>query len=498
MSDFEAADLRHLEEVGITPAEARRQLRLLRHPPPPLRLVRPCTLGDGIVELPRERSSDLHRRLEDALARRSMVKLVPASGAATRMFQALLARDGGAVRRFLAAVDAFPFHTELEQALARRGLSLGELASSHQAEPILRALLDDDGLGFASLPKALVPFHRYGAVSHTPLEEHLRETAVLGRGAVRFHATVAPDVRPKIEHLVPELLARLRDDLGTELSVELSEQASSTDTLAVDLDGIPVRDQSGRLLLRPGGHGALLRNLAALDADVVLVKNIDNVLPGPRQAETVEVEALLFGELLRLEERQHQLQRRLRETSAPGSDDLDAARTLLCEELGRPDSAAHDGPAESLRESLLRELERPIRVCGVVRNTGEPGGGPFWVADSDGSVTPQIVESSQIDSDDDTQTAIARRSTHFNPVLLVGSLRDDRGEGYDLERFVDDRTSFVSRKSADGTELFALERPGLWNGSMAGWCTVFVEIPGTTFAPVKTVFDLLRDEHREV
>jgi hypothetical protein len=407
------------------------------------------------------------------------------------MFRDLLARDEDAVERFLSTLHDLPFADELDRALEERGSSLPTLVSARRTEPILRALLDAGGLGYAELPKALIPFHRYQGRSRTPLEEQLRETARLAGDRMTLCATVAPQARARFESTLQELLPRLRDELGIALRVELSEQSPSTDTLAVDLEGRPARDAEGRLLLRPGGHGALLRNLADLDAELVVIKNIDNVLPGPDQEESVEVERLLFGELLRLEERQHELQRRLARAHAATAADVAAARQLLAAELGRGRADELDGAP-----ILFELLHRPLRVCAVVRNTGEPGGGPFWVRDRKGRVTPQIVESSQIDHADQEQAELARNATHFNPVLLVASLRDFRGAAYDLARFVDEETAFVTHKSADGKEIVALERPGLWNGSMAGWCTRFVEVLGCTFAPVKTVFDLLRDAHR--
>jgi len=460
-----AADLEQLANAGITPEEAERQLELLRHPPPPARLDRPATIGDGIERLPAARRDELAEIGREAQRRGRIAKLVPASGAATRMFRALESvrrrwpkatlaelrsagddRDAADAVRFveilprLALADAWAKHldTSLEALVA----SLGEGPFA----PRLASLLDEPGLAARTAPKALLPFHRTAEGPRSALEEHLFEGVGYLRdaeGTVRLHFTTPPGAAAAFRAEIDAAAARLtsiRKALG------LSEQARSTDTLALDEQGRPLRGADGRLVLRPAGHGALLPNLEATGGDLVVIQNIDNVLPASRHAAIARWKSILVGRLVELE-------------------------------------GAHP------------RRERPLRVVGVVPNTGEPGGGPFWLRPVGRFASPQIVEGSQVDAADAGQREIWRASTHFNPVTLTVSLRRPGGEPFRLADFVDPAAAFVSRKSESGHEITVLERPGLWNGAMAGWESVFVELPGWTFAPVKTVLDLARDPH---
>jgi len=442
--DLTADDLRQAEERGLTGSEIRRQIALLRNPPPPARLVRPCTVGDGIVRLSPGEHPRLVARWEEAAARGRLAKFVPASGAASRMFESLDTTDRR--NRLLDNLFRLPFYGDLAAACRRCGWDL----SRGRPEEILRALLGPIGLGYADLPKALIPFHRYDNGNRTPFEEHLVEAAATVRDVartVRVHFTVAPEHEARFRTLLEGSRERLEKSHGVRLEVTFSHQNPSTDTIAVDESNRPFRDADGKVVFRPGGHGALLPNLGAIGGDLVFVKNIDNVQRGAAAETAVTWKKLLAGYLVGLE------------------DEARAAR-------------------------------RPVRVCGVVATTGEPGGGPFWVEGHDGEVVPQIVESAQVDAASEPQKAVFRASTHFNPVDLVCSLRDAQGTPYRLQDFVDPATVFISKKSRDGRPLKALERPGLWNGAMAGWRTVFVEVPSETFTPVKTVFDLLRPEHQ--
>jgi hypothetical protein len=361
---------------------------------------------------------------------------------------------------------------------------------------LVRAVLGPEGLGFAEKPKGLIPFHRTPDGGRTPFEEHLIEGARTVRdadGRCRIHFTVSPEFDRDFRALLESRRAPLERSYGARLDVSFSVQHPSTDTIAVDLQNRPFRLDDGSLLFRPGGHGALLRNLAELRADLLYVKNIDNVVPESRLEVVVLWKKLLGGLLVSLERRALNLSRALETPGCPGSV-LDDAVRFLRSSFGVPVPATDS--LEGLCRTLKRRLERPIRVCGVVRDQGEPGGGPFWVEGPDGEITAQIVESSQVDVSDPSQRKIWSSPTHFNPVDLVLSLRDQTGRPYDLDRFVDPSTVFISKRSRDGRDLKALELPGLWNGAMASWNTVFVEVPGETFAPVKTVLDLLRPEHQ--
>lgn len=460
--DLSPADESRLAACGISPAEARRQLALLRHPPAPRRIVRPCTVGDGVLRLTEREADGLVQLHDDAALRGRLQRFVPASGAATRMFRDLLAyrdaarphapaTESGSVAEFRRRIREFAFWEDLKAELTRRGLDPEAAVRAEPPIDLLAALLDEPGLGFATRPKGLIPFHRYAAASRTAFEEHLVEASALVRdatGACRAHFTVSPAERRQFEACLAASRGRLEGELATRFEVSFSEQRRSTETLSVDPEGRPLRDGDGDgdLILRPGGHGALIENLAELNADLVQIKNIDNVAYDPLSRAGIRWKKVLTGLAVR----------RLAEGTAG---------------------------------------DRPLRVCGVVRNQGEPGGGPFWVAGAGGTPRPQIVESAEVDRGSAEQRRIFDTATHFNPVDMVCALRDRAGRAYDLAEFIDPEAVIVTRKSWEGRELVALERPGLWNGAMAGWETIFVEVPGETFTPVKTVLDLLRAEH---
>ncbi|HEV7669836.1 MAG TPA: DUF4301 family protein [Thermoanaerobaculia bacterium] len=513
MIDFSTEDLAQLRARGISVAEAERQLALLRHPPHPARVLRPCCVGDGIRRIDETEIAELIHRAESVAREGRVSKLVPASGAASRMFQALAAdldaspdaddvEPSAETARLLAELHRLPFAEALAAALAAEGHDLADLRQAGRSREILRSLLHSSGLGFAEMPKGLIPFHRAEAAGRTPFEEHLREAAALIRdaaGVCRLHFTVAPEHEPRFRALLDELAPRLAAQLGARFEVGFSIQHPRTDTLALDLStGEPFRTEDGALLFRPGGHGALIENLAELasqGADLVLIKNVDNVLPGGGPPEVLTWKRVLLGLAAGLSERAGDLRRAL-ERPAPEEDQLRAAERFLTDEFGRspfPSSTAGPATNEERRQALIAALDRPLRVCGVVENTGEPGGGPFWVAGEEGATTPQLVEASQLDPE--RRADLLAAATHFNPVDLVCALRIG-GRRLDPLLFVDPSAVFVTEKSHGGRPLLGLERPGLWNGAMAGWNTVFVEVPNSTFAPVKTVLDLLRPEHQ--
>lgn len=448
---FSTSDLSQLAGHGISPAEAERQLQLLRHPPVRVRLDRPCVLGDGILALSDDEQQEMLALGRATVAKGRVTKFVPASGAATRMFEALIAASTTpspsalpAAREFFHRLDAFPFAAELR---ARAGVPSAPSCAVDE-QRLLATLLDV--MGYRTMPKGLIPFHTEGR-AHTAFEDQLDEGARYTRadhGVSRMHFTVVREARADFERLLSDVRAHVEAQHDCRLDVQFSEQRPSTDTLAIDEHGDPFRTGAGDLLFRPSGHGALLDNLQALDGDVVVIKNIDNVLPPRATREVVRWKLILIGLLARLE-------------------------------------AAEDEASD-----------RPRRVCGVVKNEGEPGGAPFWVRGGDGFVTRQLVESAQVDHMDVGQQRLFAAATHFNPVDIVCSVRDGAGRPFPLADFVDPSASFVATKSYEGRCLTALERPGLWNGAMARWNTVFVEVPASTFAPVKTVLDLLRPQHQ--
>ena len=516
--EFRDADLRQVTESGRSIEEVRRQLHLFEHPPDSIHLERPCTPGDGIRVLTHGEVQAAHQQWRVACAAGRMLKFVPASGAATRMFKSLLALRGAMpaevhrdevgeravggdadardVLAFMEGLRRFAFFEDLAQAMRADGLDAEALAEQGRFGAIIDYLLEPKGLGYASLPKGLLAFHRYDGGRRTAFEEHLLEAAGYvrdERGLCRLHFTVSPQHRQRFEALLERVRAACERDYDARFEVGFSVQKESTDTIAVDLDNRPVRNEDGSLLFRPGGHGALIENLNDLHADIISIKNIDNVLPDHLKPVVLEWKKVLAGYLAAVQQTIFaHLAALTREPTAAAV--VGAAERFARDALGVALPAT--GAAAERRASALRLLNRPIRVCGMVRNTGEPGGGPFWVRDRDGRCSLQIVESAQVRADSEEQRAIFAASTHFNPVDLLCGVRDWQGRQFDLTRYVDPDAVFIARKSQDGRPLKALELPGLWNGGMADWTTIFVEIPGSTFCPVKSITDLLRPEHQ--
>lgn len=497
MVTLSSSDLAQLQARRLSISDIEAQMARLRVPPRPIRLDRPCAVGDGILQLDPTTSHRFLDLADAAAAAGRITKFIPASGAATRMFRDLIAARAGArrpsdspaVRELFDRLDDFPFGPELRRAAGVPGRPATEAEERH----VLAVLLDE--MRFAELPKALIPFHRADR-TRTAFEEHLLEGTRYARaadGTCLFHFTVAAEFKDAFEamigRLAPEMEAQRR---GAAVRVSLSEQHASTDTVSLDSSGNLFRSADGSILFRPSGHGALLRNLEDLGADLVVIKNIDNVVPDETSVEVVRWKRLLIGCLADIQSSVFERLAALSQDDCP-AEAVDEALVFAASRFARVAPTGLDGPAR--RAFAIDALDRPLRIAGVVRNSGEPGGAPFWVSDEAGSLSIQIVESSQVDLGDPDQSAIFGRSTHFNPVDLVCALRTWRGEPHQLARFVDNETAFVTSKTAEGRDLTALERPGLWNGAMAGWNTVCVEVPETTFAPVKTVFDLLRPQH---
>ena len=497
MSDLKPADIAQITARGTTVSAVEAQLARLRNPPPPIRLDRPCTMGDGIVRLEPDGWPVLLERGDTAVVQGRVTKFVPASGAATRMFKDVIAAlqgnkrpsESAAGREFFTRLDQFAFAEELR---ARAGVA-GSPANEAEERRLLEAMLS--GMRYAEQPKALIAFHRGNGV-RTAFEEQLLEGIPYTRGqdgTCRMHFTVSPEHRPEIEALLqrlsPAIEARRR---GTRLAISFSEQHPATDTVAIDDHGRPFRNADGSLLFRQAGHGSLLHNLQQLGGDLVVIKNIDNVVPEEVNTEVVLWKRLLIGYLAELEGSAREHLTALHQSGA-GAGVVDAAAAFVERVFAR--RVAGDD-VEARRRAVIAALDRPLRIAGVVRNEGEPGGAPFWTVGPDGRRTVQIVESSQVDAHDSQQMDLFRTSTHFNPVDIICALKRWDGSEFTLEDYVDPDTAFVVRKSAGGKDLTALERPGLWNGAMAGWNTVCVEVPANTFAPVKTVFDLLRPQHQ--
>jgi hypothetical protein len=487
------SDLVQLRTKGIDPATAEQQLSRLREGRVYSHLDRPCSAGDGIIRIEPESHAALERAFAAAVAAGRLTRFVPASGAASRMFNKIAPGSGSEQdrTRLLDNIEHFAFCGDLAAAMAEHELDFATIVRSGDADQLVHFLLQPDGLGYAGLPKGLLAFHAAADGARSPFIEHLAELALLlGPGQLaKAHFTVSPEHEPLFAAQLASWQGTLETTYGCHFEVDYSVQQGSTDTLALGSDGQPLRDPDGALITRPGGHGALLRNLDALHGDIVLVRNIDNVVPDSRKDVNLTWSRLLTGLLLELQTELHALVKALNEQpEEPIVREL--ALSFLLERL------QDDVPLDASTGVLLERLDRPIRVCGMVANSGEPGGGPFWVHGSDGRMTRQIVERAQIDSDDSTQQAALAASTHFNPVDMVCGVSDWRGHPYELSHFVDDDAVIVTSKVQNGAEVRVLELPGLWNGGMAGWHTLFVEIAPEAFNPVKTLFDLLRPAHQ--
>ncbi|ACT94991.1 DUF4301 family protein [Dyadobacter fermentans] len=497
---FIEKDIQQIKERGSDLSVVEEQVRYFENGFPFLQLSKAATVGDGIIRLTEDEIAQVISEFDKSAAdgEIALLKFVPASGAATRMFKSLFGflqedKKDKSVEEFFTKLKDFAFYEDLKTCLAADGLDI----TSVDEKTIASYFLTSKGLGYGELPKGLLKFHNYPERSRTPLEEHLVEGAKYANAGsnVQIHFTVSPEHRDKFEKLVVEVLPSYQTQYGVRYIVSFSEQKSATDTIAVNLDNTPFREKDDSLLFRPAGHGALLDNLGQLDADIIFIKNIDNVVPDRIKGETITYKKALAGTVLKYQKKIFAYLDQL----ASGADaallaELDGFfRNELCVV---PPAGFESWGDDEKKAYFIGKLDRPLRACGMVKNQGEPGGGPFWAENADGSSSLQIVESAQVDVDNADQNSIFKNSTHFNPVDLVCAVKNKKGELYDLKKFRDPLTGFITGKSKDGKELKAQELPGLWNGSMADWNTLFVEVPLITFNPVKTVNDLLREQHQ--
>ena len=476
---FTPNDISQIEARGLSVAEVERQIDNFRNGFPSLPVVRAASGGDGVRQLTEEELHNAEELYNSRAKEIKTIKFVPASGAATRMFKELFEyvnddkRTPG-IDKLITNLEKFAFFAELAK----------YLKPQIDDKDVVRNIIID-GLGYGSKPKGLVTFHAYKEGARKPVEEHLVEAALYASDGERaaIHFTVSPEHKAGFLALLEERQGHYEKKYGIKYDVSFSEQSPATDTIAVNPDNTPFRNEDGSLLFRPAGHGALIANLDRLDADIIFVKNIDNVTTDERKGDTITYKRVLAGELLRLQERCFELLRAIKR----GEDRFEEAKAFLQCEL------CCKLPENASNELIINTLDRPIRVCGMVKNEGEPGGGPFWVGDDKGREQLQIAESSQIAKED---MHLMKEATHFNPVDLVCGVQRYDGTKYDLTKYTDPKTGFISSKSAGGRELRAQELPGLWNGAMANWNTIFVEVPISTFSPVKVVQDLLRPEHQ--
>lgn len=490
-------DKAYLAKKGITEDKLNAQLECFKTGFPWLKLAGAASPGKGIMTPDKEEKDTYLNAWTDYLnGDGKVLKFVPASGAASRMFKNLFEYlDNGEktsfIQKFEDGIEHFAFIDDLKAAIAKNG-------GDSSVKTAIATLLGDNGLSYGKLPKGLLKFHKYDDGARTPVEEHLVEGALYAGGKtgnVHVHFTVSPEHRSLFEALVANVAPKYEAQFGVKYSVSFSEQKSSTDTVAANPDNTPFRGKDGKILFRPGGHGALIENLNDLDADIIFIKNIDNVVPDRLKPETTEYKKLIAGVLVSKQSKAFKYLQLL-DSGVYTHEQLEEIIRFLQNDLSCRNPELKNLEDAELAIYLHKKLNRPMRVCGMVKNVGEPGGGPFLAYNNDGTISLQILESSQIDTANEEYMKMFQNGTHFNPVDLVCAVKDYKGNKFDLKKYVDHKTGFISNKSKDGKELKALELPGLWNGSMSDWNTIFVEVPLATFNPVKTVNDLLREQHQ--
>ena len=494
-------DLKQLAQKGISEQQIETQLGQFKTGFPFLKLEAAAAIGHGIIAPDATAGRKYVETWQQyKAAGRKVVKFVPASGAASRMFKDMFAFVDADYdkpttdfeKKYFDNIQKFAFYQELDAVCQKNeGKGIKELMAAGNYKAVAANMLKAEGLNYGQLPKGLLLFHNYPEGPRTPMEEHLVEGALYAasNGEAHVHFTVSHEHMELFKQKVAQKADYYAKKYGIHYDISFSEQKPSTDTVAANPDGTPFRNSDGSLLFRPGGHGALIENLNEIDADIIFVKNIDNVVPDRLKQDTVAWKQIIAGVLVSLQQKTFEYLRLL----DAGAND---AQLKEMAEFVEKCLCVNPMGAKVDADYLRRKLNRPMRVCGVVKNVGEPGGGPFLTYNQDGTVSLQILESSQIDKSNKEYMEMFTKGTHFNPVDLVCAVKNYKGEAFDLPKYVDPTTGFISQKSKSGKELQALELPGLWNGAMSDWSTVFVEVPLSTFNPVKTVNDLLRDQHQ--
>jgi len=514
---FIQAEIEQFLSKGISKETVEKQLNHFRTGFPFIHLVEAATKKKGITVLGKKQIENYIRSYEKTSKEVNILKFVPASGAATRMFKHLYSfldsydkseesiekyqsdKSFNSVYQFITHLDKFAFYDDLKEIMFQYEYHIDECIENKNFDVIIDFLLNKKGLQYGNLPKALLKFHKYNVTTRTALEEHLVESANYCRdkdNICAIHFTISPEHQDNFSKLTASVLDNYEKLFGVKYDISYSVQNPATDTIAVDINNIPVREKDGKLVFRPAGHGALIENLNNVEADIVFIKNIDNIVIDKFKPETYLYKKALAGMLLEI---YYKIQYYLRLIEIRNCNDtlLTEIATFAANDLSLSIDIGFDYFTKNRKiDYLYSKLNRPIRICGMVKNEGEPGGGPFWVKNYDRSVSLQIVESSQLELQDEEQKKIFQSSTHFNPVDLVCCLIDYCGKRFNLPDFVDPTTGFISVKSKDGKDIKAMELPGLWNGAMADWITIFVEVPLITFNPVKTINDLLRKEHQ--
>lgn len=500
-------DEQQLAAKGISIPTFEGQLNNFKTGFPYLKVDGAATIGSGIVKLTDDQTKEFIEIWDKYKAENyDILKFVPASGAASRMFKNLFAfldsdynnPTTDFEKYFFANIKQFAFYDELNKTcLTLHNKGVEELVETEKYKTVVAALLKEDGMNYGQLPKGLLLFHKYDEGIRTAMEEHLVEAAQYAstNGKAQVHFTVSEEHIELFKQKVEEKKSYYEQMFNVSYDISFSTQKASTDTVAANPDNTPFRNDDSSLLFRPGGHGALIQNLNELNADIVFIKNIDNVVPDHLKDETTKWKKVIAGVLVELQQKCFDYLKLLKSSQYDKQDILTVKDFLEHELCCKLDHAKAMSDIE-LVDFLIEKLNRPIRVCGMVKNSGEPGGGPFFVYNADNTISLQILESSQLDVNNPETMNMFTKGTHFNPVDLVCATKDYKGNKFNLPDFVDPLTGFISKKSKNGKDLKALELPGLWNGAMSNWNTIFVEVPAITFNPVKIVNDLLREQHQ--
>ena len=500
-------DLKQIAQKGITEEQIKIQLEEFKTGFPFLKIEAAAGIGQGIIRLDEDaRKSYVNDWNTYKKEGHKIVKFVPASGAASRMFKDMFAFLDAPYdvpttpfeKQYFDNIEKFAFYDALNaKCVENCGKDIKTLIGENNYKAVVANMLKKEGLNYGQLPKGMLLFHRYEDGSRTPMEEHLVEGALYAasNGEANVHFTVSHEHIEFFENKVKEKVDGFAKKYDINYNISFSEQKPSTDTVAANPDNTLFRNEDGSMLFRPGGHGALIQNLNDIDADVIFIKNIDNVVPDRIKADTVEYKQVIAGVLVDLQKKAFEYLEVL-DSGIYNHRKLEEIIRFVQQDLCCRKADIKDLEDAELVIYLRNKLNRPMRVCGVVKNVGEPGGGPFLTYNQDGTVSLQILESSQIDKSNEEYMKMFTEGTHFNPVDLVCAVKDYKGQPFDLPKYVDKTTGFISSKSKNGKELKALELPGLWNGAMSDWNTVFVEVPLSTFNPVKTVNDLLREQHQ--
>ena len=513
---FNSLDTKFIEKKGLTLKKVEQQLQLLKTGLPFINLERAATVGDGILKFSDEQSLDLIETYDKHKDQLKIVKFVPASGAATRMFKFLFdfIKDfkpnkqsiNAYVNKFKAAdlslffigLEKLPFYNLVITYLKAQNKNYNKLSNDEKLVAFIQAILNEDQLAFSAFPKGLLPFHKYKDHLASAFEEHLFEAALYAtsNGKASLHFTISEKHKEKFDTEFARIQQIVESKTNTKFDISFSYQKESTDTIAVSTKNEIVREDNQELYFRPSGHGALLENLNDFDADIIFIKNIDNVVVYNYEDEVAKSKKMLAGLLINIKKQAFKYAKDLDTKQLSHDDIVEIAEFLICK-MNVVISPEFEKYSTAYQIDYLKnKLDRPIRICGMVQNEGEPGGGPFWVKDEGANLSLQIVESAQINKKDKEQKNILKKATHFNPVDIVCSTKNYKGETYDLQKFVDHQTAFITMKTKEGKDIKALELPGLWNGSMSNWNTIFVEVPLVTFNPVKTVNDLLKPTHQ--